>query len=374
MRTIIIYLIAISIAAFVLPLQAGPLTVPNTFSSGTPAVAEEVNSNFVAVKTAVGDNDSRITDNFNDVTSNISRLDILESFGSPVGPILCTGLSFVQEIDEFGNAVCSTNLLGTGYSRRFPQVIDNLVTLEVAGLVIVDPVLMISGTGWDIERIGGFDSLGRPKDTSGFAMEHDFVIEVGGTDAIELKTYFDAPKGGFRAMSVIVKATGGAEAFRINLFEYDPFGYVTSRDGRTRFTFVQSTPPDNTAQVLEANNFDPFDLFGANNPATDTLTEIAGITGISFYPQVEIDEVNRTMTLTYPIAEGGGIWGWALNNLIGINDKRSGSVIQVENGFEVSRENYFGMFPITWEIFDGFGLYDKIQARVVISFDFHEPG
>jgi len=42
---------------------AGSLTIPNTFTSGTPAKAAEVNANFSAVKTEVDDNDSRITAN-----------------------------------------------------------------------------------------------------------------------------------------------------------------------------------------------------------------------------------------------------------------------------------------------------------------------
>ncbi|MHC4958526.1 MAG: hypothetical protein ACYTGN_09125 [Planctomycetota bacterium] len=39
---------------------AGPVTIPHTFSSGTAAVAAEVNANFSAVRTAVNDNDGRI--------------------------------------------------------------------------------------------------------------------------------------------------------------------------------------------------------------------------------------------------------------------------------------------------------------------------
>ena len=41
-------------------VTAGELTVPNSFSSGTAAVAAEVNDNFGAVKTAVDDNNNRI--------------------------------------------------------------------------------------------------------------------------------------------------------------------------------------------------------------------------------------------------------------------------------------------------------------------------
>lgn len=41
---------------------AGSVTIPNTFTSGTPAVAGDVNDNFTAVKTAVDDNDARVTE------------------------------------------------------------------------------------------------------------------------------------------------------------------------------------------------------------------------------------------------------------------------------------------------------------------------
>ncbi|WP_428623673.1 hypothetical protein [Sedimenticola sp.] len=40
---------------------AGEATISNTFSSGQPALAADVNQNFTDVKTAVDDNDSRIT-------------------------------------------------------------------------------------------------------------------------------------------------------------------------------------------------------------------------------------------------------------------------------------------------------------------------
>jgi hypothetical protein len=38
---------------------AGTVTLPNTFTAGTPAVADQVNANFTAVKNAVDDNNAR---------------------------------------------------------------------------------------------------------------------------------------------------------------------------------------------------------------------------------------------------------------------------------------------------------------------------
>jgi len=51
-------------AGFMLGLQsayAAPLTVPNSFTANTAASAVQVNANFTAAKTAVDDNDARIT-------------------------------------------------------------------------------------------------------------------------------------------------------------------------------------------------------------------------------------------------------------------------------------------------------------------------
>lgn len=53
---------------------AGELTVPNTFLSGTTAVAAEVNANFDAVETAVNDNDGRITTNSSDISGNSASI------------------------------------------------------------------------------------------------------------------------------------------------------------------------------------------------------------------------------------------------------------------------------------------------------------
>ena len=55
--------LSLSLVLLVIPLAvaAGTVTVPNTFTNGTVADADEVNANFGAVKTAVDDNDGRIT-------------------------------------------------------------------------------------------------------------------------------------------------------------------------------------------------------------------------------------------------------------------------------------------------------------------------
>lgn len=55
-------------------LIAGSITVPNTFTGGTTASAAEVNANFDAVKSAVDDNDARITENTSDIAANVVNI------------------------------------------------------------------------------------------------------------------------------------------------------------------------------------------------------------------------------------------------------------------------------------------------------------
>ncbi len=60
-KTVMLGLVLQSLAIISPHAAAGPVTVLNTFTSGTPASAAEVNANFSAIETAVNDNDSRIS-------------------------------------------------------------------------------------------------------------------------------------------------------------------------------------------------------------------------------------------------------------------------------------------------------------------------
>lgn len=55
-------------------LMAGSVTIPNTFVGGATASASEVNANFDAVKTAVDENDNRITTNISDINTNSANI------------------------------------------------------------------------------------------------------------------------------------------------------------------------------------------------------------------------------------------------------------------------------------------------------------
>lgn len=61
MKNITTYLLTVVFVLMTGPVWAGSVTIPNTFTSGTKAIAADVNANFNAVKSAVDDNDTRLS-------------------------------------------------------------------------------------------------------------------------------------------------------------------------------------------------------------------------------------------------------------------------------------------------------------------------
>lgn len=81
---------------------AGEVTLPNNFTSGTPAVAAQVNANFNAVATEVNDNNTRISNNTSNKQNRVN--------GS------CPTGSSIRAIDVNGGVTCETDDVGGGSS------------------------------------------------------------------------------------------------------------------------------------------------------------------------------------------------------------------------------------------------------------------
>ena len=111
---------------------AGSLTVPNTFVTGTPAVAGQVNANFTAAETAVTDNDARITTNAASIVNKQNRVNATCSTGSSIRVINSDG-SVICEVDDGGTGgggditavTAGSGLSGGGVSG---EVILNVAT------------------------------------------------------------------------------------------------------------------------------------------------------------------------------------------------------------------------------------------------------
>jgi hypothetical protein len=270
-----------------------------------------------------------------------------------------------------------TGLLGTGYSLFFPDIIDNLTTIEIDGIEAPDPVVVVHGPGYDVERIEGFLGDGTHDDQPGLSMEHPLIFECSGTGADNVQAYFDfyfadPPNVPAKVGSIIIFDLSSTEVMRWNFSEFIPQISEPGGDGRTRFTMVNRFIPNTNDHWQQGGSTDAFGSQLSNNPLTDSLVEIDGVP--TFYPEVEVDEPNRTLTFTYDFVEGRGMWGWVISTIKGLGGKRALVVIEEEGGVEVSRNNYSGCFPIKYEQVTGFGLDSKIKARVVVSFDFWEVG
>lgn len=352
--------------AFCLSAQASDLTIPNEFKSGSPAVAAEVNANFNAAAAAVSDNNTQI----GALNKSIEAMTItLQSSQQDLSDSVCDGFSYVKGFDLSGEVICSSDVPGTGYSRDLPSFQDDIVDLEIQGFALEKPVFLISGIGVDIERIPVSYS-NRKGFVAGKNMEHDLVFETEGSDANILRASFSNNNFGTRSMAIIVTHLDGSEAFRFNLYEYYLAGYNERSNGRTRFTLSQSLPVNNTLEIESGD--DVFGVANSNNLGIDTKVEVEGVTPNNFYPRVEADYEKQLLTFTYDIHEGQGLYYWMKATIEGRDNNRALSVILEKNGIETTRFNFYETFPVSWEIYEGLGLYDKVKARIVLSYDITE--
>jgi len=99
--------------------RAGTVTIPNTFSANTTARASEVNDNFSAVKTAVDDNDSRITA-LQSSPSITGNLVLPTSSDANTGVIMKGSNPFLHDYGHYDNTFLgglSGNFSLTGYGN-----------------------------------------------------------------------------------------------------------------------------------------------------------------------------------------------------------------------------------------------------------------
>jgi hypothetical protein len=281
------------------------------------------------------------------------------------GPL--SGLTcMVNQVPKWGGTgwVCG-GIQGVGFSPVFPSVFDNTVLLELEG-VFQGQVVITGGPGFQIERIPGFLPDGRRSDSPGLNVEFPLIFEYAGDQAAALQEFHDSPSGN-KSASVIVKNLAGAEMLRWNMYEVRLTSIEPGGEGRNRYTLTVQAPPDNLVWMQNAGS--PLPVESSNNLATDTRVEIPGIL-LGLYPVVEVDSVNRTVTLTYDYIEGGDSWGWAFQTASGLGSKRTISVIREVSGVPFSVTTYFEVFPILFQHVTGFGQPEKVKLRLVLAYGY----
>lgn len=169
-------------------VYASPVTIPNTFTSGTPAVAADVNANFDAVAAGVNDNDSRITTNNGSISTNASDIAALDA---RIAALESAGTMSVASLNGTYKLFSLDN--GTGYHQDAGGFVadDNDVITEDASITF-DGAGNFSGTidnGADLARVT--DSTGAPTytltDTSGTVLGGTYTVS-GSTVTLNFTT------------------------------------------------------------------------------------------------------------------------------------------------------------------------------------------
>lgn len=318
-------------------------------------------------------------------TDGMIRTDVGDINIAPAGSVTVNGdLLVTGKISgtfDTINVSQITGLTGQGYTAVFPQVLDNTATVEISGITLTEDVVIVSTVGTETDRITvnqGVDSNGNPvyKESAGLTMEFPLIFETANSADIQsLKNWFDQADPDARSLSLLIKNLAGNETGRWNMYEYKPDGYEAGTDGRTKFTLVHDGVPDNVNSCVYSNDFGSEHSF---DPATDKLVEIASVaTGTDFTPAVEVNTVERTITLTITYNEGYQIYNWVKSTIVGDDTSTSMSVIETTDGTpatETSRTNFFNCIPIKYEHIYGFGLNTKLKARIVIAYGSSEEG
>lgn len=301
------------------------------------------------------------------------------------------GLASWQEPAAPTTADSLSLFFGQDYSVLFPDVIDNSADIEIDGIQIQssEEIVVIAGPGIEIERIPGFDATG-PTDFWGPSLEFPFIFEYKGPAEAALQDWlndFAADNNRRKNIAVPIRLLDGQDIGRWMFFNWGLTKIERGSDGRKRYTLQAARPPDAELQFERdccSGGFFP-GTSASRNPATDDqFVEITGVEQGGF-PAIEIDTDSRTITLTYDTkVEGAGIYEWVKDVAtfrLQTSDK-SMSIIEVDPNMagdagglkEIGRMNYYGIFPIKYEQFTGFGQYEKLKERVTLSYDTAREG
>ena len=275
-------------------------------------------------------------------------------------------------------------LLGNVHFAAIPDVVANTVAVELSG-VFTQEVLMLSGPAVEQERIEAYYSDGVPRDFRGVATSGAIIFECDGICAVAMEIWYNniliyGIADEKRSGSVIVNFLSGGEAFRWNFYDHVVTGSGEGFLGRRRYTLDPTTGPAQPGEYLAVELAGTPPNFPSFNPATDLPVEIPGVVS-GFFQIAQIDEEERTITLTAEAGEFGELWNWFLDNrAYGAN--RSLTIVQIDLegwqaaggspwDYETSRTNYYEVFPLLFSQ-TGYGNAERIETTLLLAYGLAE--
>jgi len=128
--------------AIPLVVAAGTLTVPNTFTNGTVADADQVNANFGAVKTAVDENDGRIT-----INAGIASTALGTANGAVLDAAAAQGTADTAVLDAAAAQSTADSALATANAAAAVSIVSaNVNSAGVLELTLSDGTVLNAGT------------------------------------------------------------------------------------------------------------------------------------------------------------------------------------------------------------------------------------
>jgi hypothetical protein len=317
------------------------------------------------------------TDNIRDAAEDINQDGGVDVYDCNVGQIL----NLTVDVTELQGLVVED------FTPLFSDAERNMALLEIEG-VCRERVVIINGPAFEIAVIPGFDGQGRSNDNSGLTQELPLVFEafpdavppnpcVDGVRAwMQLNQQLEAAgeDAALRAMSLIITDITLNERVRFNLFDYKPTNEAPGFDGRIRFTLSLGRQDDTNLQIEDAGSNFGFET--SRNLATDTRIEISGVVTGSYPAVIEANETTGRLELVFDSVEARNVFSWIEEiSELGTSNfgKRDISLITEDvGGTEISRHNYYGCFPMRWEMFDGFRQDITLKQRLIVECDFSE--
>lgn len=279
-----------------------------------------------------------------------------------------------------------------------PGMQYDIAQLLVQSYGTMDSAVVVSGPGVRIERIEAYAG-GHRQDESGNNNEPDFVVDLYPSEAENLKVYFDAyaaDPGGtpIDSLALFIRWLHGTELYRWNMHSFAPASYAPVQNSTlTRFTFQQINTPNSTweCRTSRTPDFQTLDdsLPSLDYPTESAAIEIDGVLG-GFCPRVVVDTTALTVTFThYTFEQKNLLYVWTRNMVEGGTasyGRANMSIIQLapidagqsEYGntgcYEVGRRNYYGCFPISYQLRGGYRMPETLREEVVVAYCLREDG
>jgi hypothetical protein len=250
---------------------------------------------------------------------------------------------------------------------------DSPGAIAIAG-VLASPITarIINGPGIIIDRLPGAHPSNPALDWPGLNQEMDFVFDYDGPEAGALAAWQAA--GTTATATLAVPSETGPTSFTWTLTGFRLATIAPAPGGGQRYTLIGPAPADQSVGIQRSQPWQTGQTRGA--PALPEV-EIEGVSQPKFYPDVEIDVVNKTITLTATYDRGGSLFNWVAEVAGGSGTMRAISLVYQDwsdTPQEVARNNYFSCFPIRYQHFTGFGYDRSARERVVIAYGWAENG